>query len=66
MTTNRILRWTLGLCLLRAFSSQASDKIKTAKGDHIINRVKHGTVVFQWDGKTVFVCLLYTSPSPRD
>ena len=55
MTTNRILRWTLGLCLLRAFSSQAADKIKTAKGDLIINRVKHGTVVFQWDGKTVFV-----------
>ena len=55
MTTNRILQWTLGLCLLGAFSSQAADKIKTAKGDLIINPVKHGTVVFQWDGKTVFV-----------
>ena len=26
---------------------------ETAKGDLIINPVKHGTVVFQWDGKTV-------------
>ena len=46
MTTNRILQWTLGLCFLSAFSSQAADKIKTAKGDLIINPVKHGTVVF--------------------
>ena len=55
MTTNRILQWTLGLCLLSAFSSQAADKIKTAKGELIINPVKHGTVLFHWDGKTVFV-----------
>jgi len=55
MTTNRILQWTLGLCLLSAFSSQAADKIKTAKGELIINPVQDGTVLFHWDGKTVFV-----------
>ena len=42
-------------CLLSAFSSQAADKIITAKGELILNPVKHGTVLFHWDGKTVFV-----------
>ena len=50
-----MLQWTLGLCLLSVISGQAADKNKTANGDLTVHPVKHGTVVFQWDGKTVFV-----------
>ncbi|HJN83876.1 MAG: MBL fold metallo-hydrolase [Verrucomicrobiota bacterium] len=51
-TTTQII---LALALAWSITAQAADKIKTAKGDLEIHPVKHGTVVFKWNGKTVFV-----------
>ncbi|MDP6082314.1 MAG: MBL fold metallo-hydrolase [Verrucomicrobiota bacterium] len=51
-TTTQII---LALALAGSITAQAADKIKTAKGDLEIHPVKHGTVVFKWNGKTVFV-----------
>ncbi|MDP7177531.1 MAG: MBL fold metallo-hydrolase [Verrucomicrobiota bacterium] len=51
-TTTQII---LALALAGSITAQAADKIKTAKGDLEIHPVKHGTVVFKWNGKTIFV-----------
>ena len=51
-TTTQII---LALALAGSITAQAADKIKTAKGDLEIHPVKHGTVVFKWNGKTVFI-----------
>jgi len=48
-------RFVFGLALTGVFTIQAADKIKTAKGDLEVHPVRHGTVVFNWNGKTVFV-----------
>jgi L-ascorbate metabolism protein UlaG (beta-lactamase superfamily) len=48
-------RFAFCLALAGALTAQAADKIKTAKGDLEVHPVKHGTVVFKWNGKTVFV-----------
>ena len=48
-------RFVFGLALAGALTAQAADKIKTAKGDLEVHPVRHGTVVFNWNGKTVFV-----------
>ena len=48
-------RFVFGLALAGALTAQAADKIKTAKGDLEVHPVRHGTVVFKWNGKTVFV-----------
>ena len=48
-------RFVFGLTLAGALTAQAADKIKTAKGDLEVHPVRHGTVVFNWNGKTVFV-----------
>ena len=48
-------RFVFGLALAGALTPQAADKIKTAKGDLEVHPVRHGTVVFKWNGKTVFV-----------
>ncbi|SVD65262.1 uncharacterized protein METZ01_LOCUS418116, partial [marine metagenome] len=48
-------RFVFGLALAGVFTVQAADKIKTAKGDLEVHPVRHGTVVFNWNGKTVFV-----------
>ena len=46
-------RFVFGLALAGALTAQAADKIKTAKGDLEVHPVRHGTVVFKWNGKTV-------------
>ena len=43
------------VALAGALTAQAADKIKTTKGDLEVHPVRHGTVVFKWNGKTVFV-----------
>jgi L-ascorbate metabolism protein UlaG (beta-lactamase superfamily) len=48
-------RFVFGLALAGALTAQAADKINTAKGDLEVHPVRHGTVVFKWNGKTVFV-----------
>ena len=48
-------RFVFGLAFAGALTAQATDKIKTAKGDLEVHPVRHGTVVFKWNGKTVFV-----------
>ena len=48
-------RFVFGLAFAGALTAQAADKIKTAKGDLEVHPVSHGTVVFKWNGKTVFV-----------
>ena len=48
-------RFVFGLAFAGALTAQAADKIKTAKGDLEVHPVRHGTVVFKWNGKTVFV-----------
>ena len=48
-------RFVFGLALAGALTAQAADKIKTAKGDLEVHPVRHGTGVFKWNGKTVFV-----------
>ena len=48
-------RFVFGLALAGALPAPAADKIKTAKGDLEVHPVRHGTVVFKWNGKTVFV-----------
>ena len=51
----RVLIFGLGLFLSSIVSGQTTDKIKTSSGDLTISPVKHGTIVFQWIGKVVFV-----------
>ena len=48
-------RFVFGLALAGALTAQAADKINTAKGDLEVHPIRHGTVVFKWNGKTVFV-----------
>jgi len=48
-------RFIFEVALTGALTAQAADKIKTTKGDLEVHPVRHGTVVFKWNGKTVFV-----------
>ncbi len=48
-------RFVFGLALAGVLTAQAADKIKTTKGNLEVHPVRHGTVVFKWNGKTVFV-----------
>ena len=50
-----MIRFVFELTLAGAITAQAADKIKTTKGDLEVHPVRHGTVVFKWNGKTVFV-----------
>ena len=52
---NRALIIILGLFLFGVVSNHAADKIKTSNGELAIYPVKHGTVVFLWQGETIFV-----------
>ena len=50
-----MIRFVFGLALAGVLTAQAADKIKTTKGNLEVHPVRHGTVVFKWNGKTVFV-----------
>ena len=52
---NRVLIFSFWLFLSSIVLGQTADKIKTSSGHLTVNPVKHGTVVFQWMSKVVFV-----------
>jgi len=58
-----MLRSSLPLVVLLLFTASASfaqfnndpDRVETEQGDLIIHPILHGTVIFEWDGKTIYV-----------
>ena len=49
------------VCLLISVSSAFAqlnndpDRIETTQGDLVVHPILHGTVIFEWDGKTIYM-----------
>lgn len=52
------------VCLLISVSSAFAqlnndpDRIETTQGDLVVHPILHGTVIFEWDGKTIYIWTL--------
>ena len=51
----KLLLSSFALICLSLTLTSAQDKVSTSVGDLSIHPILHGTVVFDWDGKTIYV-----------